>query len=85
MMHFAKKVTSPTGHANLYFNRIYTAKGLHYHISYVNHAKKAQVFDMEERNGDWILINLDKVPSWIIKIEKDLSDYINRNASLHSL
>jgi hypothetical protein len=85
MMHFAKKVNTPSANGNLYFNRIYTPAGLRYRISFIGQAKKTLVFDMEERSGKWALANLDTAPSWVIKIENELSDYINVNAHLHSL
>jgi hypothetical protein len=85
MMHFAKMIKSPDGYSNLYFNRIYTILGLQYQISFVSRNKKPHKFDMEEVNGRWVLLNLESIPYWILKIEKELSDVIYQNADLHSL
>jgi hypothetical protein len=76
MSHFVKRLLSDQGNLSFYFNRIFTAEGTRYHISAVDRNRRPLSFAMEEKNGTWWFVNTDNCPSWLIKLEKKLSDAI---------
>jgi len=76
LSHFTKKIKTDLGPLNFYVNKILTAAGPRYHISVIDKNHKANIFQMKEENGKWILVNPSNCPEWILKIEESLSDFI---------
>ena len=81
MSHFEKKIRTPQGSLNFYLNRIYTTEGLRYHVSVTDYNRKAHSFNMEEKNGEWQLVNSSTCPEWIVEIEKDIEKVILEHLS----
>jgi hypothetical protein len=62
-----------------FFSRVYTVAGVRYFVSVTDTERKSWLFNMQERNGEWQIINAPKVPDWIIDVEKQLEWAIYNN------
>jgi len=76
LSHFTKKIKTDQGFLNFYINKLSTADGTRYHISVIDKSHKANIFQMKEEGKKWILVNPSNCPEWILKIERELSDFI---------
>jgi hypothetical protein len=72
MPHFTKGIDTPRGKFTFHFNRIFTAGGDNYHISFVDNKHKAQMFNMIESGGRWNIVDLENLPDWIVTIEQTI-------------
>ena len=78
MSHFMKRLNTSLGALNFYFNRIYTAEGMCYHVSVLFDGKVTS-FNMHELDGDWKFVDEANCPTWIHSIQNELSDNIKEN------
>jgi hypothetical protein len=76
MPYFTKRIKTDRGDLNFYFNRIYTAEGLRFHISVIDKDKKSHAFNVQEDNGKWFLVNAPNCPYWIADLEKQFEKAI---------
>jgi hypothetical protein len=76
MTHFTKRIQTSKGHLSFFFNRLFTADGLRYHVSVVDNNRKAIMFNMEQSEGRWYFVNPANCPDWLVNIEPLLSDCI---------
>ena len=79
--YFTKRIRTLYGYINFYFNRIYTAEGVRYHISCMDTRRKTYAFNMVEMLGHWIVSHNSKCPNWIKNIEKELEQAIRESYS----
>lgn len=80
MQHFIKRILIEEGfNPEFFFNRIYTVKGIVYHVSVVDKNKKSFFFNMEQTSEGWRIVNAPKLPDWIMNVEKDLEATISEN------
>ena len=79
MQYFTKRIEVDRRFYGFYFNKIYTAEGIRYHISVVDKDRKAYSFKMKEEQGRWVLVNKGNCPEWIAQIEDQLSAIIKDN------
>jgi hypothetical protein len=74
--HFTKRIHTPNGYVNFFFNRIYTAEGIRYHVSCLDTKNKSHNFKMKELLGHWVLAHPSKCVLWIENIEIELEKAI---------
>lgn len=80
MQNFTKQIVVPLGFkAKFFFNRIYTVKSVYYHVSVIDKERRSYFFSMEEKNGEWKIIDAPQVPDWIMSAEKVLESTIFEN------
>ena len=77
--YFTKRIKTPYGYINFYFNRVYTVEGVRYYISGNDNKRKAYMFDMAEVAGHWLIVYNTKVPAWIKSLQDDLEKAIKEN------
>ena len=75
-LHFSARIKTSQGYLNFYFNRIFSADGVRYHVSVLGKDKKSLMFNMEEKQGRWYLANPSNCPDWLVNVEPRLSDKI---------
>jgi hypothetical protein len=76
MPHFEKLIDTVNGVARFYFNRIYSAEGVRYHISFIDADKKVHMFLMQENGQGWFLLQKQNLPSWVSEKEEELESII---------
>ena len=76
MPHFTKRIHSSLGDYNYYFNRIYTATGMRYHVSVIDKDKKVHMCLMEKKEGIWQLLDPEKCEELFILVEQELQKAI---------
>ena len=79
MPHFSKRITSKEGDLNFYFNRIYTATGMRYHISVVDKNKKTHMCLMEKINEHWQIVDRNNCDELFLGTEPELRKAIVRH------
>jgi hypothetical protein len=79
MPHFTKRLETSKGPFIFHFNRIFTAGGVHYHISFIDKNRKSQAFNMSEDGGKWTFVNPDNLPDWMVTIEAKLGNVITEH------
>jgi hypothetical protein len=78
--HFTKRMEVGNGYVNIYFNRVYTVEGMHFHVSLIEReTRKLIMFMMHENEGAWSIINPQIVPDWTRELELQLSEIIQRH------
>ena len=77
-LHFSARIKTSQGYLTFYFNRIFTADGVRYHVSVLGNNKKSLMFNMEEKEGRWYLVNPSNCPDWLVNVEPLLSDKIEK-------
>ncbi|MGZ5190260.1 MAG: hypothetical protein ACXWCZ_04525 [Flavisolibacter sp.] len=75
MSHFMKRMETSLGHLSFYFNRIFTAEGLRYHVS-VRVRGEALAFNMHLVDTKWELVNSTNCPEWLNEMQPKLSETI---------
>ena len=75
-MSFSKQIRSGGGIIEFNFIRIFTVKGLKYFVMVVGNNSKSYLFQMEQRNGRWGILNDPKLPKWICDLEEELEQAI---------
>lgn len=74
---FTKKLTIATDFTpEFFFNRIYTASGIHFHVSVVDKLGQFCHFTMAESKGKWRIVNAPQPPVWITEVEAALDSII---------
>lgn len=74
---FTKKIAIESNFApEFFFNRIYTAGGIHFHVAVIDKAGNFCHFTMAEKEGKWKIVNAPQPPEWIMKIEAALDKII---------
>lgn len=59
-----------------FFNQIYTANGVHYHVSVTDETGQRHSFNMIKRNEAWRIVNAPQVVAWIMELEEELAKAI---------
>ena len=54
------------------FNRVSVAGCIRYSVSVVDKENRTYVFNMEQRNGRWVILNSPAVPRWMNDVELQL-------------
>jgi hypothetical protein len=68
--------TTNAGLVNFYFNRIYTAEGVRYHISCLDKKNRSHNLTMKELLGKWVIAHPSKCVLWIRSIEKEFEQAV---------
>ncbi len=77
MQNFTKRILVLQGfNPEFFFNRIYTVKGTIYHVSVLDKKRHTYIFNMEQRDSKWKIINAAKFPGWIMNVEHELENAI---------
>jgi hypothetical protein len=77
MQNFSKRITIERGFSpEFFFNRMYTVKGIGYHVSIVGRDRQSYFFSMEQTADGWRIVNAPRLPDWIMNIEKKLEEAI---------
>jgi hypothetical protein len=76
MSHFKKRFSTDFGKAEFFFNRLFTVRGIRYHISVCDDKRISCFFNMERKDGEWYIIEATEVPGWIMLLERELSKAI---------
>jgi hypothetical protein len=76
MPHFTKRLEIANDYVNFYFNLIYTAEGLRYHVSFVGKDRHLYAFNMKDSGEEWVLVDPANCPNMIIELEPTLSKLI---------
>lgn len=80
MSNFSRRILVHQGFCPEFsFNRIYTTRGIGFHVSVVDQHKQSRFFTMEQTSEGWRIVNAPKLPDWIMNIEKKLSESITEN------
>lgn len=75
---FTKKITIEPGFSpEFFFNRIYTANGIYFHVSVMDKFNRFLHFTLSEVRGRWKIANAPQPPEWITNIEIELGNAIN--------
>jgi len=77
--HFTRTIQTREGNLNFYFNRIFTAHGVRYHVSAASRNGRMVAFKMKEENNRWFIDNPKDCPEWVISLEQELSEVIIEN------
>ena len=75
-LYFTKRIRTPHGHINFYFNRMYTVEGVRYHVSCIDDKRKTHAFQLQELLGQWVFAHPGKCVLWIKKLEKEFEKAI---------
>ena len=71
---FTKKLhTEDGGIREFFFNRIYTAGGIQFHVSVLNSMGELLHFNMVEKYRKWHIDKAPQPPDWVMKLEEDLN------------
>jgi hypothetical protein len=76
MPHFTQRIRTEFGKPEFFFNRIFTARGVKYHVSVLDESHTLRYFNLEVKGGKWYIIDSALVPAWIIALESELSETI---------
>jgi hypothetical protein len=79
MPHFTKIIGTEYGSMNFYFNRIFIAEGIRYHVSAIGTNGRAIIFHLEKIGNNWCLVKTEDVPHWLLAIEQKLSNAISEH------
>jgi hypothetical protein len=74
--HFTSTIRTKEGNLNFYFNKIFTAQGVRYHVSVIPRDNKMITFRMMKENNRWYIDNPKGCPEWIISLEPVINDVI---------
>jgi hypothetical protein len=80
MPYFTKQIATTVGVHTFYFNRIFTASGLRYHIS-VLVSRKSYSCLMEDIEGRWQLIHRELCEDWLAAAEPQLAEAVASHVS----
>jgi hypothetical protein len=81
MPHFEKMLDTGQGMTRFYFNRIFAADGLRYHVSFLDKEKKVHMFLMQESAEGWSLLDREKSTELIQKLEPKVKHAIVEHLS----
>lgn len=76
MQNFTKRIVIEGFSLRFFFHKMYTVKGVGFHVSVVDKNNRSHFFNMEQTAGGWRIINAPQVPDWLITAEKQLGDSI---------
>ena len=77
MQTFTKRVLIEPGfNPAFFFTKIYTIKGVRFHVSVIDMDNLNYNFNIELRSLEWKIINAPELPDWIINIEEQLQEII---------
>jgi hypothetical protein len=76
MPHFKKRLQTDFGSPLFHFNRLFTPRGVKYHVAVLDEEQHHVFFNMEVDKGHWRIIEAPKVPDWIKQLESELSQAI---------
>jgi hypothetical protein len=65
--------------AQFFFNKTNAQTGLRCYISVIGKDKRPHFFVMEQAGDSWRISQSIRVPEWVMKVEKELSDVIIEN------
>lgn len=74
---FTRKIfLEPHFQAEFFFNRIYTAGGIRFHVSVIDKTGELCHFDMMEKWNKWRIIAAPQPPEWVMKLQDTLDKII---------
>lgn len=74
---FTKTISLEPGfQPEFFFNRIFTAGGIRFHVSVIDKTGALCHFDMIENGRKWRIVNAPQPPEWIMKLENTLDRII---------
>jgi hypothetical protein len=76
MPHFKKRLQTDFGSTLFHFNRLFTPKGIKYHVAVLDEEQRHIFFNMEVDKGHWHIVNAPKIPDWLLQLENELSQAI---------
>ena len=79
MRHFASRLQVDKTYLNFYFNGIFTADGIRYHVSVIDKDRKTHIFHLVRNEKRWTLAGGENCPDWIVKMEGTLNDEIQKH------
>jgi hypothetical protein len=79
MPNFSKQIASENGLFQFFFDRISTTNGIKYHVSVRVEKNTSCHFTMEPKDGRWKIVSAPLPPSWILKLEDELSKEISNH------
>lgn len=77
--YFTERIETHHGYINFYFNRIYTAEGVRYHVSCFDKRQKVHAFIMKQLLGQWTLDHPSQCLLWIRNLEPEFVNAILKN------
>lgn len=77
MQNFTKRIAVEDFSLRFFFHKMYTVKGIGFHVSVIDKNNRSCFFNMEEATGGWRIVNAPKLPDWLMQIEKQLADAID--------
>ena len=84
MNHFTRRLSTPDGALNFYFNRFFASDGVRWHVSTVDRSRRAIVvhlsFDL--RDGTWKIVDDPAVPLWLLEMQEQFSLLIEQNEEI---
>jgi hypothetical protein len=81
MPHFIEHILTEEGIFTFTFNRVYGSDGFRYYIK-ARQGQRLHTFFMQNKEGEWALGNLNKLPGWILMLESKLRDVIHENSEV---
>ena len=72
---FCKCLAVKTASIEFHFNPLYSTAGIRFYVSVMDDYL-SYLFTMEEKQGEWRIIDAPKVPTWIHDMEEELSKAI---------
>ena len=84
MQNFTRRIVVEGFSLRFFFHKMYTVKGISFHISVADRNNRSHFFNMEQSPSGWKIVNAPKLPDWLIKIEQDLAEAIEEELANQS-
>ena len=80
MQTFTKRILVEGGFTlAFFFTKIYSMRGVRFHICVIDIEDRAHNFNMELKNLEWKIIDAPKVADWIINVEPSFQQAVLEN------
>jgi hypothetical protein len=76
MPHFLRRLKANNAFLNFYFNRIFTAEGVRFHVSVIDRKHQLHTLNLEEVDKRWRIVKPEACPLWLLEMEKTLAEEI---------
>jgi hypothetical protein len=76
MQNFTRRIVVEGFSLRFFFHKMYTVKGISFHISVADRNNRSHFFNMEQTASGWRIVNAPKVPDWLIRTEQQLVNAI---------
>ena len=85
MTRFTRRLDTQQGLLSFYFNEIFTAAAVRYHVSVVGRDNKVYMTNMEKKGEQWVMVSPETCPHWIAVLEKTFARLIQESLENGSL